>query len=158
MFWEFRDPVRWWGYFAAGWLAGTQVDCLVRLNPHRTRAVGLGLLVAWLFLVIARIVFLPAPWSPAMGVLEYLCIYAAVLGLFLFYLCTQPHPILEFLSNASYPIYLYHLFFVDLARQALGPATFTNRSLTFAFALPATLAFVVVARRLLGRHAATWLG
>jgi peptidoglycan/LPS O-acetylase OafA/YrhL len=66
---------------------------------------------------------------------------------------------LVWLGDASYPIYLYHLFCVrSIGTRVNQWGTITNRALTFLLALLATVALVAVVRRLLGPKAKTFFG
>jgi peptidoglycan/LPS O-acetylase OafA/YrhL len=108
-FWSFRDPTRYFPYFAGGWLARLHFGVLRSLWQRYERAIVVtAILLAVGYLSIADAVIGTPAGIPARAfyVLAFLAITTY---------CTkhsQGNPIIRFLSESSYTIYLYHMFFL----------------------------------------------
>jgi peptidoglycan/LPS O-acetylase OafA/YrhL len=130
LWWEIRNPLRWWGYFLAGWVMSEQRLRISEL-PARLRQ-----LAGWWILGIAAVIvcyyvhFLPPVWSRQSVAMQYVMIYAVLLGTALTAWDAPCRPFVRWLSEASYPIYLYHYFVIMVARA-------------FVWGLPDTAVFVV---------------
>jgi len=162
-FWHLRNPLLWLAYFHLGWLARLHHAKLVALaTRHRTALVaGSGLLFAVLALSTG-LVALPRLRS-AIG---WAAIYPA-LACLLFAGCGRASAplapgLVRWLSDATYAVYLVHLFFLYPLREAFDPPFRRFDALAIAgpwlLALAASLAFVALARRLLGERSRTWIG
>lgn len=148
-FWELRNPLRWWGYFFAGWLA--RPACAALLSLSRSEKARLAL-VALLLPTAAFFYTLGAGgvtlgWVP--GALVLLNNYGAILALLLLgSLAPESRPV-RWLSGATYPLYLYHLFAVQLV-LALPLSDLAAFPLAFVAGVLATSLFIAGARRVLG--------
>ncbi len=159
MYWEFRNPLRWWGYYFAGWAAAAIFFGKPELPTHKLRKAGFRACAAMAAGAFALAQVPAAPWAPfAAGTLQYVFIYAAIGVVALSPPASKPRPTFQWLSAATYPIYLYHIFFVELGRRWWGWSGFPSQFTTFAFALAGSVGLVALARTLFGHRARTWLG
>lgn len=156
LWWEFRSPLRWWGYFLAGWLVAIHRPRIDDL-PNRVRvAAGLAVLTAGAAAFAAYATLLPPGWSRPAVAWQYLLMYAAVLGTMLVAWRVQPGAWIRWLSEASYPIYLYHFFPIFLIQRLPGG---TGRDVVaFLVTLAVSVAGVLAIRRLLGPRARLLFG
>src|SRR5262249_22932250 len=153
-FWMFRSPLAWWGYFFAGWVLGRHREVLT-LDARRT----VGVVGAVLFVAIAAGALASAPLPLALGslllnVTNY-CAIAALLGLVP---ATGEVPAVRFLSEWSYPVYLYHIFFTTAVRgrwRLFGPWA---EAAAVAAGLAGSLLVVLAGRRLFGGRARAIIG
>jgi peptidoglycan/LPS O-acetylase OafA/YrhL len=148
-FWELRNPLRWWGYFFAGWLA--RPACAALITLPRSQRVSLG--VAALLLPAASFAYTLRAGGATLGLapaaLVLLNNYGAILGMLLLgSVAPQLRPV-RWLSGATYPLYLYHLFVVQLVLEA----PLSDRAVVpvaFVTGLLVTSLLVIGARRALG--------
>lgn len=158
--WHVRNPLLWGAYFVLGWLVGLHFPAVrAWLAPHRRAAVAFAT-AAVIGLAAAAALDLGFGWARAV---QWLGIYAVLALLLSVSLGRQTHsPALRELSDATYTIYLFHVFFVDLARRAIRPAP--GEFEPFAILLPwgaglaGSLALVWLGRRALGERSRSWLG
>jgi surface polysaccharide O-acyltransferase-like enzyme len=158
-YWHLRNPLLWWAYFFVGWcLRLERARIEVWLAPRRAAVVvALAAAVALLTLAgseafgLPRLIARSAAWLDVYAVLAFL---GAAAGL-----ATAPRW-LRALSDATYTVYLFHLFFLYAAQQVLGASARgpTSVLLPFAAGLAGSLALVAVSRRLLGARARDWIG
>jgi peptidoglycan/LPS O-acetylase OafA/YrhL len=161
-YWHIRNPLLWWGYFLLGWVARLHEPALRRwVAPRRGMLLAtLGTLVALLALVASfedaapRLLVRSASWLAVYAILAFVA--AAASGT-----AALPRP-LRALSDATYAIYLYHLFFV-LAAQKLfsapsGEAAWQAILVPWLAGLAGSLALVTAARALLGARSRDWIG
>lgn len=116
-FWDARDPLRWWGYFLAGWLMAGQVDTVRAWGVGVRRRLGGALFGIVLALCVVAAWVSPAGQGPTWMALEYLRLYAFVFGVFLLAFDARECGAVRWLSTATYPIYLYHFFFIGVYRE-----------------------------------------
>lgn len=159
--WHLRNPLLWWGYFLAGWWARERgLHASPWLARHGRRlAAGLLPVVAALAAVAGlegeapRLVVRSAAWALVWTVLATL--FAAGAG-------RPSRRPLALLSDASYAIYLFHLFAVLPLREALpapdGALAPLPVLVPWLAGLAAPLALVVAARRALGARSRDWIG
>ena len=161
-YWHLRNPLMWWGYFLVGWLARLQVAALAAFVAPRRAALGAlaAAAVAGLTLAAAgepalpRLLARTASWLDVYAILALIALAASA--------WRSPPPWLRILSDATYTLYLYHLFFV-LTLQPLFPAP-PLRADALAIGVPwlgglaGGLAVALLGRRLLGERARDWLG
>ena len=117
LWWEIRNPLRWWGYFFAGWVVSEQRPRVARLPIRHRRLAGLMLLAAAGGIYGGYACCLPPGWSSHAAAMQYAMIYGLLLGTALVAWDASGRPLVRWLSEASYPIYLYHFFIVMLMRQ-----------------------------------------
>jgi surface polysaccharide O-acyltransferase-like enzyme len=165
-FWNQRNPLRWWGYFVAGWCLANYAGVVSRLSPRARTMAGAVLLGVALGCSLAAVAVLPPGKSTVWVSIEYLNIYACILGLFLLAFDWPDVPGVRWLSEATYPIYLYHFFFISLfrvfladslrQRLALPPAALNSMALVVG--LSGGLVTVWIGRWVFGRHARLVIG
>jgi surface polysaccharide O-acyltransferase-like enzyme len=120
IFWHIRDPLLWWGYFLLGWMIRLHHEPIRRwIGEHR------GVLVAAFGLLILVCTGFASgdgqnEWVRVAG---WLNIHAS-LGLVFVATCGRERTpgAVALLSDASYAIYLLHLFFVYGAERFVQPA------------------------------------
>jgi len=161
-FWEFRSPLRWWGYFLAGWVVARSLPRIRRRSPRTLRTIGAAALTALGGLFVVYSTTHPPEFTRVGGVIIYAAIYATILGVFF---CALPSPEragVRWLSDATYPIYLYHPFFISGWQAAIGrrfpEAWLLTDGIGFLIGLGGSVAVVLGGRRLLGRRARSVLG
>jgi peptidoglycan/LPS O-acetylase OafA/YrhL len=153
-FWAFRSPLGWWGYFFAGWVLGRHRDAL---TPELRHAVGVSAAVLLVAIAGTALACAPLPLTVG-GMLLYVtnyCVIAAFLGLAP---AGRELPAARFLSDASYPLYLYHIFFTTAVRERspmLGPWV---DSAAVTAGLAGSLLIVLAGRRLLGERSRAVIG
>jgi surface polysaccharide O-acyltransferase-like enzyme len=158
--WHVRNPLLWLPYFLAGWLLGLQLPAAERwLAPRRRLAVGFSA-AAVVGFAAAAAQELSFEWTRAV---QWLGIYAVLALLLSVSLGRQTRSAtLRELSDSTYTIYLFHVFFVDLVRRSLRPPPGEFEPLAvlapWAAGLVGSLALVWLGRRLLGERSRTWLG
>jgi surface polysaccharide O-acyltransferase-like enzyme len=155
LFWEVRNPMRWWGYFLAGWVIAEHRGTIARLAPAARLAIGLGLLAATAITLAVFLLLPVTPWSRLVGALQYCGVYGLTGGIFLLSFDRPPRRVVRYLSEATYPLYLYHFFFIDAVLYHAWP-TFDRRILAFVAATTGAMAVLILGRRLFGARA-RWL-
>jgi surface polysaccharide O-acyltransferase-like enzyme len=156
LFFLFRSPFMWWGYFLLGWLAAEHHAALAAVPAATRRRVGLA--AAALFAAIAAICLLPGSWRGQVWLPVVTANYAFLVSLFLLAYDARPHPLVRWLSDASYPLYLYHFFFTSAVRGDLVHLGGLAEPAAFAAGVLGSLGIVVLGRRILGRWARVALG
>jgi surface polysaccharide O-acyltransferase-like enzyme len=150
------NPLRWWGYFFAGWVVLPYTASLRQLSPVRRRLLGTAALTTAALTVACYLLILPPYWSRDLAVLSYVYIYAVISGLFILALDAPTVPSIRWLSDATYPIYLYHIFGVSLAYHWLVPPL--RGPVALALGCGVAAAVVCAGRRLLGPRARVVIG
>ena len=160
LLWAIRNPLRWAAYFLAGWWLRLSYAAIAA-RVVRSRALwGLALGGSTLGLAI----FLGTElWPAARPTASWLEVWA-ILGLLFVLTCGRPPapaPV-RALSDATYAIYLFHLFFV-LPTQFLIPAPPGSIALIpillpWLAGMGGSLVIIGLGRLLLGRRARDWIG
>jgi membrane-bound acyltransferase YfiQ involved in biofilm formation len=158
--WKLRSPVIWWSYFLLAWLARLHYDRLSswvvsRRLPLTAVLVALSVCFAGVhWLEITPVVVRLGSWFYIFSILMLICTLSCGLK-------RVPKPI-RFLSDVTYSLYLFHLFFVYTAQdvfphayRALDPM---GVLVPWAAGLVGALLVIMLGRRLLGRHSRTYLG
>jgi fucose 4-O-acetylase-like acetyltransferase len=164
--WSWRNPLRWGAYFLLGWLLRLHYSEWSRWLHISGRWLGatLACLVAagWIAMAVLA--------QPVTGLVAWLCTYAMICSIVVF--ATKPRwrrPTLEWLSNATYPIYLYHYYFIWMAMEAL-PAWVPTEPLRggggvgvfllsrWAAGMAGSLGLIAVARWCAQSRSRKWLG
>lgn len=120
IFWHIRDPLLWWGYFLLGWL--------IRLHHASVRRWVLshrGILVG-----VCTVAVLACTWfasgddrTEGVRAAMWLNIHAILALIFVTTCGRRRAPTaVSLLSDATYAIYLLHLFFVYAAERFIHPA------------------------------------
>ncbi|UCE86470.1 MAG: acyltransferase [Deltaproteobacteria bacterium] len=157
----FRNPLLWAGYFYAGWCARLHHDAL-RAAVARVRGpalMALALLVAGCFALTQQGLEMIAKRS-----LTWLLVYASIAFVFVA-ACgrrTPPGPV-RALSDATYAIYLLHVFFVVGLAGWLSPTAgaldVVYLALLWSAGLLGSLAVIALSRAILGdERSRAWLG
>jgi surface polysaccharide O-acyltransferase-like enzyme len=159
-YWEIRNPLFWWAYFVAGWGVRRNYGAIIDwLRPRRALAV----VVLAAVVVTTSFLSFTGPSQPVVRTAAWINIYA--ISAFLFAaagrLGSSP-AVLRTISDATYPIYLLHLFFVyEMARRIPGPATQTEPvyiALSVALGVTGSLVVVFLGRKLLGERSRDVIG
>jgi len=155
--WHLRNPLMWWAFFLVGWVVRLHSAAVWDFVAKWRLALQWGLLAASFVLTlvsglegeIPRLLVRSAAWLDIWTILGLVFVVASRFR--------TPPAALRSLSDASYAIYLFHLFFV-LAVQDLVPLTphaLTPLPLFLAWAagLAGPLVIIVAARAVLGPRA-----
>ncbi|MAJ58824.1 MAG: hypothetical protein CBC48_01990 [bacterium TMED88] len=163
-FWWFRNPLHWLCFFALGWWACLHHQHLIRwtVKSRMQWLVAIGALWS----VIA--VYLALRPTGAWEVLaRWLSIYLTIALIFFASVGRERTPSsIRWLSDASYSIYLSHIFFVNALLNLRAGTLSTNAlarlarfGLDWTGAMAGSVGILVLSRRILGPHRTrTWLG
>jgi len=159
-FWVVRNPLMWWAYFAIGWIVRQHHAAIVAWVLPRRRLVlcVLVALVAGLSLASGlsgpRLFVRTAAWAD---------IYAICALIFVSFAGQHRVPAaLQYLSEASYSIFLIHIVFVLAVIEKVPPPfhrmEFVPVALAWAAGLAGSLAVIESLKAVLGRHSRDWIG
>jgi surface polysaccharide O-acyltransferase-like enzyme len=154
-FWHLRSPLMWWGYFLVGWVLRANAAAVAAFVAPRRAALCAAAAAAVVALT----------WAGASGsrTASWLDVYAilTLIALAAGWLRDSPGW-LRALSDATYTIYLYHLFFVLTLQPLFPPPPLRAGALAILVpwlgGLAGGLAVAKLGRRLLGARARDWLG
>jgi peptidoglycan/LPS O-acetylase OafA/YrhL len=159
-FWHLRSPLLWWGYFLLGWMIRLHYNDVRRWISARR-----GALMAILALAVVTCTLFANTENQSewVRVAMWLDIHAILAFIFVG-TCGQRNAsgAVSTLSDASFAIYLLHLFFVYAAQRFVQPAA--NEFDVFVIAgywsagLLGSLGVIAVARLLLGRRSRDVIG
>lgn len=158
LFWEMRNPLYYYGFFVVGWLAAAhagRLRALARAAPWTICCLCLGGIAGY-----AAYRFSVGPGTHVVSVMMRSLYTFAVAGLIATLTLARPtsRPV-RLLSDATYPIFLYHLPFVLLLRPALERTAAPLRTLAlFTAGLAGGTLVTWVGTRLLGERARLLLG
>jgi surface polysaccharide O-acyltransferase-like enzyme len=159
-FWHLRNPLLWIGYFVCGWaLRLHEAKLRGWLAAHRGAALAssAGAVVGLALAGAQALPLLQAQTLSWLGIYATLALLLAVS----FGRRTESR-ILKELSEGSYAIYLFHLFFVLPARDATLPAAGAFEALAvlgpWAAGLAGPLLLIALARRTLGARSRALIG
>jgi membrane-bound acyltransferase YfiQ involved in biofilm formation len=155
-FWQIRSPLRWWGYFFAGWVVAPHFTALEQLTAVQRRRIGVAALAVAVSVFLYFMLALPSSWSPQMAALGYVGIYGILGGLFMLTLRSSDVPAVRWLSAATFPIYLYHYFIIAVVHRWLA-APLRNPA-AFVLGVAGSVGLVYGGRKVLGRHARLLIG
>lgn len=160
--WHIRNPGLWWGYYLAGWWLRLHGDALRAFVGARRGALGAAAVVLTLVClavasgdeVTRRIQVRSGAWLGVWAILATVWVAASRRA--------DSPAWLARLSDATYAIFLYHLFFVLPLRQALPlspeSVALVPMLVPWAVGLLAPLALVALARATLGERSRLVLG
>ena len=164
-FWHLRNPFLWAGYFVLGWWVRMHREAIATaLVQHRVRWVGLTVGV-WLVLVTLLAFSAPLP-RMAIATTAWLTIFVS---LALGFVVSAERDLsgpwmrpLRWLSDASYPVYLFHLFFLSVVAQEIqmNGRLFEPEKLLAIWlsGVAGPIGVVWLGRKLLGARSRTLLG
>jgi len=159
-FWHLRNPLLWWAYFAAGWvLRAAYEPARSYLRPRRPLALTICVVLVALLSTLSglsepRLLVRTAAW---------LNIYAICALIFVAACGSErvPKP-MRALSDASYPIYLLHMFFVLTAVGLfpLPPRSFALLPVLFTWAagVLGSISIIAALKAMLGNRSKDWIG
>jgi fucose 4-O-acetylase-like acetyltransferase len=162
LIWHIRSPLLWWAYFLLGWTVRLYAAPLAELVARHRAALAAGLIAAFALLTGASalggraplVVVRSAAWLDVYVILATIAVLSRG--------ARRSPPWLRFLSDATYAVYLFHLFFLLPVQGALPPpgreAALAPIALPWLAGLLGSLALVVAARALLGRGSRNWVG
>jgi surface polysaccharide O-acyltransferase-like enzyme len=159
-FWHLRNPLLWWAYFATGWILRTAYDPVRSLlQSQRPLALAISVVLVAVLSALsgfaeARLIVRTAAW---------LNIYAICALIFVAACGSERVPTaLRTLSDASYPIYLLHMFFVLTAVELfpLPPRSFALLPvlLTWAAGILGSISIIGALKAMLGNRSKDWIG
>lgn len=157
-YWHLRNPLLWWAYFAVGWLVRLHYEAVARWLGARRGPLVAALAAAALALTAASAHSGPLLLVRSAAWLDVWVILALCFALS----CGARHspPWLRWLSDASYAIYLFHLFFLYAVKLRFPPERGDAASilLPWAAGLAGSLALIAGLQRLLGRRSRGLIG
>jgi len=160
IFWHIRNPLLWWGYFLLGWTIRLHHDTVRSWITARREALIAAMTAAVLVCTWFASLDDRSEWVRAAMWLDI----HAIIALIFVSTCgrrTAPAPILV-LSDATFAIYLLHLFFVYAAERWIQPAVNEFDILVIAAywsaGLLGSLAVITMARSLLGPRSRDIIG
>jgi len=160
--WQLRSPGLWWAHFLLGWWMRLHLVAVQRVVAARPALLlaGFGAAVVALTAVaglegrVAGVFVRSAAWLDIYAILGLVWVAASRLA--------SAPPWLRFASDATYAIYLFHLFFLIPAKAAFSPppAEIAWHALVipWAIGLLGPLALVAAARALLGPRSRAVIG
>ncbi len=150
LFWKLRSPLHWWGFFLAGWAIAPYWPRIVRAS--RERRIELYSFMA--LATTAYLVFLFRQkyfgYQPRVAACGYAFIYLMIGGILLGSLSLRARRQVFWLSEATYPIYLYHYFVLAPVREALADSPWSAGLASWAAGLAGSILFCIAASRWLG--------
>ena len=160
IFWHIRNPLLWWGYFLLGWLARRHHAAIRDWIVARRRLLMacfamLVVLLTWASQIESR-----TEWVRAA---MWLDIYAIVAFILVATCGRRRVPAsISALSDASFAIYLLHLYFVYAAERIVTPAVNVFDVWViggyWSAGLLGSLGVIALARRALGRRSRDVIG
>lgn len=145
-FLEIRNPLRWFGWFAGGWALAVGRRNVDGLSTAKRLTFASVLWSVGIGFYLAYLAWLPAGWTRTGAALEYAFVYCLILGTAMAAWQGSSRAWVCWLSSVSYPIYLYHYFFVATIQKSHG--LFNRPLFVFAATLAASLAFVTMIQRM----------
>lgn len=161
-YWRFRSPLRWWGYFLSGWtLAAYWPRAAPGLPAPAPRQFWCNRNVGWALLGVSALtawaLALVSPSRPCAwrGASLSIITYSVIAGFVLIRPTGRAPSWAVTLSQLTYPIYLYHFFFVEALGLIFQLVPFAMpwglaSLLKFVAALAGSLGLAQLARAFLG--------
>jgi surface polysaccharide O-acyltransferase-like enzyme len=160
MFWAVRNPLYWLGFFLAGWWLGTREPGATHWLVSRRVPIAVASGAAF---VVTRLLGLGLTELPAAKTLLLLSVWCALSGILTLGVGRSgEHRMVRQLSDSTYTIYLFHLFFViPLQRMLPAAAGVFDPVATFVpwlAGIAGPLALAAAGRALLGPQSRSMLG
>jgi len=159
-FWTVRNPLMWWAYFVVGWMIRQHHAAIVAwIVPRRRLIVAILVgLVACLSLASGfegpRLFVRSAAWADIYAICALIFVSTAGRG--------RTSWALQYLSEASYSIFLVHIVFVlavvEKLPQPFRQMDFASISLAWMAGLFGSLFLIAGLKALLGRRSRDWIG
>jgi fucose 4-O-acetylase-like acetyltransferase len=144
-FWEIRSPLHWWGFFFFGAVLGKNSESLAKINRVNRDIFGISLLIVAGIPFLIYTLFFSTDWSRPNVFLQYFMIYFILAGVTLLFWSRKLWMPLVWLSAATYPIYLYHRFFIKILENDFSTI------IVFIGSLLCCILFVLITRRVFSR-------
>ena len=155
-FWEVRNPIRWLGYYLVGHATRNLADRGIGPSPVVRAWLGAAALAGPALSLSLALAEPPGPTGFPGAMVQYASNYGTIAAILLLGSARPVPPGVRWLSGATYPIYLYHIFFVQaVLLTAASPAALP---LAVGAGLAGSAALVVVGRKTLGPRARLWIG
>lgn len=160
LFWLVRNPLYWAGFFLVGWWLGAHAPAVAGWLARRRPWVAVPSAVG---LAASLALKTRPPGLTTSNTLAWLSVWCALALLFALGVGrVGEHRVVRFLSDSTYAIYLFHLFFVLPVQRAwpAPPGAFDPLPLGAAWlaGMAGPLALVLAGRALLGARSRAILG
>jgi len=159
-FWHIRDPLLWWGYFLLGWVLRLHHEPVRRfVTSHRGALVAAAVAAVGLLALLMN----GYPGSAWVGAFQWLCIYA-IIALVFVATCGRGKPwrAVAVLADATFAIYLFHIFFLYASEEIVGPASsrfgLAEIGINWCAGLLGALGVIAVVRAALGARSRDVIG
>jgi surface polysaccharide O-acyltransferase-like enzyme len=159
-FWHLRNPLLWWAYFAAGWIARDHYDAMAAwIAAHRALLLASGSAIVVALSAISgldepRLLVRTAAWANIWAICAMIFIAASGVE--------RLPAALRTLSDATYPIYLLHMFFVLAATDLLPPPprsfALLPVLLPWVAGIVGSISLVAALKLTLGERSKDWIG
>ena len=160
VFWHIRNPLLWWGYFLLGWEIRIHYgEVRSFITAHRSLLTGILVLAV---LGLSQIAMTGGETEWYRGA-TWLCIHAIIALVFVSTCGRKREPdTIAALSDASYAIYLLHLFFIYAIGGILqpDPGSFDLPvvAIEWSAGLFGSISLSALSRRVLGRRSRDIIG
>ena len=162
-FWHVRNPLLWWGYFLLGWWIRLHYGPIRGWITQRRVPLMVGLAVAIVVFTGYATSGIGAPQTVSVRAATWIDIHAILAFVFVA-TCGRrvaPRPV-RTIADATYAIYLFHLFFIyaveDFMRPAENQLDLVFVATTWSAGLIGSLALIRLARTLLGERSRDIVG
>lgn len=149
-----RSPFHWGPFFVTGWVCGiTSPVWIDRLRPVVARTAP----VLWIVLagvLCMKFATWPAAYWPDWSKAARGTMILAAIATFISVSDRPASPVMRWLSDATLPLYLYHISFVSLFERILRPQTEIQYVQRMVLASVVTVLVVIGLRRILGQQRA----
>lgn len=152
LFWEIRNPFHWWGFFFFGSVLALNAKHIVFLEASIRNKMATALLSCALLVFLYYTIKLPQGWSQPAAALQYVMVYLILGGATLLFWSGRVSPLLIWLSSSTFPIYLYHRFFIEVLEKYFSP------SLVFAGTIICCVLFIKISNIVFGRRSKLLFG
>ena len=144
-FWEIRNPFHWWGFFFFGAILALNAKRIDVLHQSRCNKIAVSLLAFALLAFLYYIFKMPQGWSQPAAALQYIMVYLILGGVTFLFWSGRAWAALIWLSASTYPIYLYHRFFIEIFEK------YFSALLVFALTLLSCIIFIQLSKMVFGK-------
>lgn len=156
-YWHLRNPLLWWAYFAAGWLLRLHYARVAEWVDARRVALTSALAVAVVGLTAVSglggplLLVRSAAWLDVWAILALVVVVCCG--------AERAPPALRWISDATYAVYLFHLFFLYATQIPFPPGRgAASIVLPWAAGLVGSFLWIGALQRLLGRRSRDLIG